>query len=93
MPPRLKSTCPEEERCIFESRWRHRHQRGQDMWDSIQEDFTKRFNKSHGKEMLQMKFKRARSKYIEWLPRDVRQYCKPSMRGGSGLEANQTFTA
>ncbi|PWI72688.1 hypothetical protein PCL_09703 [Purpureocillium lilacinum] len=70
VPPRLKSTCPEEERCIFESRWRHRHQRGQDMWDSIQEDFTKRFNKSHGKEMLQMKFKRARSKYIEWLPRD-----------------------
>ncbi|KAJ6442859.1 Copper transport protein ctr4 [Purpureocillium lavendulum] len=70
VPPRLKGTCPEEERCIFESRWRHRHQRGQDMWDSIQEDFTKRFNKSHGKEMLQMKFKRARSKYIEWLPRD-----------------------
>lgn len=71
VPPRLKSTCPEEERCIFESRWRHRHQRGQDMWDSIQDDFAKRFNKSHGKEMLQMKFKRARSKYIEWLPKDV----------------------
>ncbi|PHH78384.1 hypothetical protein CDD83_3981 [Cordyceps sp. RAO-2017] len=70
VPPTLKSTCPEEERCIFESRWRHRQQRGQDMWDSIQSDFTKRFNKTHGKEMLQMKFKRARSKYIEWLPKD-----------------------
>ncbi|PNY24638.1 Uncharacterized protein TCAP_05422 [Tolypocladium capitatum] len=68
--PLLKNTCPEEEKCIFESRWEHRHQRGQDMWDSIQRDFLKRFNKSHGKEMLQMKFKRARSKYIEWLPRD-----------------------
>ncbi|PHH66334.1 hypothetical protein CDD80_942 [Ophiocordyceps camponoti-rufipedis] len=70
VPPTLKSTCPDEERCIFDSRWHHRHQRGQDMWDSIQSDFTKRFNKTHGKEMLQMKFKRARSKYIEWLPKD-----------------------
>ncbi|EQL01084.1 hypothetical protein OCS_03206 [Ophiocordyceps sinensis CO18] len=70
VPPSLKSTCPDEERCIFDSRWRHRHQRGQDMWDSIQSDFGKRFNKTHGKEMLQMKFKRARSKYIEWLPKD-----------------------
>ncbi|KAF4508093.1 hypothetical protein G6O67_004519 [Ophiocordyceps sinensis] len=70
VPPLLKSTCPEEERFIFESRWRYRHQRGQDMWDSIQGDFAKRFNKHHGREMLQMKFKRARSKYIEWLPRD-----------------------
>lgn len=71
VPPGLKETCPDEERCIFESRWRHRNKRGQDMWDSIQSDFLKQFNKSHGKEMLQMKFKRARSKYIEWLPRDV----------------------
>ncbi|KHN98909.1 uncharacterized protein MAM_03371 [Metarhizium album ARSEF 1941] len=70
VPPTLKDTCPVEERCIFESRWRHRNKRGQDMWDSIQNDFFKEFNKSHGKEMLQMKFKRARSKYIQWLPRD-----------------------
>ncbi|OAA48536.1 hypothetical protein NOR_01786 [Metarhizium rileyi] len=70
VPPSLKDTCPVEERCIFESRWRHRNKRGQDMWDSIQSDFLKEFNKSHGKEMLQMKFKRARSKYIQWLPRD-----------------------
>lgn len=75
VPPSLKSTCPDEERCIFDSRWRHRHQRGQDMWDSIQSDFGKRFNKTHGKEMLQMKFKRARSKYIEWLPKDVSTAC------------------
>lgn len=69
--PHIKSNCPEEERCIFESRWRHRRQRGQDMWESIQNDFLRQFNKSHGKEMLQMKFKRGRSKYIEWLPKDV----------------------
>ncbi|KJZ77384.1 hypothetical protein HIM_03108 [Hirsutella minnesotensis 3608] len=70
VPPTLKSTCPDEERCIFESRWRHRHQRGQDMWDSIQGDFAQKYNKTHGKEMLQMKFKRGRSKYIQWLSRD-----------------------
>ncbi|KAG8415663.1 hypothetical protein J3458_009488 [Metarhizium acridum] len=70
VPPTLKDTCPAEERCIFESRWRHRNKRGQDMWDSIQNDFLKEFNKKQGKEMLQMKFKRARSKYIQWLPRD-----------------------
>ena len=71
VPPVLKETCPDEERCIFESRWRHRNKRGQDMWDSIQSDFLKEFNKSHGKEMLQMKFKRARSKYIQWINKDV----------------------
>ncbi|TFB02192.1 hypothetical protein CCMA1212_005605 [Trichoderma ghanense] len=71
-PPLIKKNCPEEERCIFESRWRHRHQRGQDMWDSIQGDFQKRFDKRHGKEMLQMKFKRGRAKYYEWLDEDER---------------------
>lgn len=70
-PPRLKDTCPAEERCIFESRWRNRHKKGHDMWESIQADFEKQFNKTHGKEMLQMKFKRARAKYYKWLPEDV----------------------
>ncbi|KAM0511666.1 hypothetical protein ACHAPE_009624 [Trichoderma viride] len=70
VPPPIKKGCPEEERCIFESRWRHRSQRGQDMWDSIQADFTKRFAKKHGKEMLQMKFKRGRSKFYDWLDQD-----------------------
>ena len=70
-PPRLKETCPPEERCIFESRWRNRHKKGQDMWDTIQADFQEKFNKTHGKEMLQMKFKRARSKYYVWLSEDV----------------------
>lgn len=72
-PPHLKDTCPPEERCIFESRWRNRHKKGQDMWDSIQADFHEQFSKTHGKEMLQMKFKRARSKYYVWLPEDVSQ--------------------
>lgn len=71
VPPRLKESCPQEERFIFESRWKYRTQKGQDMWDNIQKDFEKRFQKQHGKEMLQMKFKRGRSKYIEWLPDDV----------------------
>ncbi|KAK2617057.1 hypothetical protein QQS21_000151 [Conoideocrella luteorostrata] len=70
VPPSLKDSCPPEERCIFDSRWRHRNKRGQDMWDSIQKDFYDEFKKSSGKEMLQMKFKRARSKYIQWMDRD-----------------------
>ncbi|KAM0260833.1 hypothetical protein ACHAQJ_002600 [Trichoderma viride] len=70
VPPLIKKGCPEEERCIFESRWRHRSQRGQDMWDSIQADFAKKFGKKHGKEMLQMKFKRGRSKFYDWLEQD-----------------------
>lgn len=70
VPPTLKDTCPDEERCIFESRWKHRHQKGQDMWESIQRDFKNKFNKCPGKEMLQMKFKRGRAKYIEWIPKD-----------------------
>ncbi|KAL7939492.1 hypothetical protein V8C35DRAFT_286806 [Trichoderma chlorosporum] len=72
VPPPIKKGCPEEERCIFESRWRHRDKRGQDMWDSIQADFERRFGKKHGKEMLQMKFKRGRSKFYDWLDEDVK---------------------
>ncbi|KAJ3545957.1 hypothetical protein NM208_g2256 [Fusarium decemcellulare] len=70
VPPMLKSSCPEEERCIFESHWQHRHKKGQERWESIQNDFADRFHKSPGKEMLQMKFKRGRSKYLDWLPKD-----------------------
>jgi hypothetical protein len=70
VPPALKSTCPDEERCIFESRWQHRNQKGQDMWESIQGDFKARFHKAPGKEMLQMKFKRGRAKYYDWIPKD-----------------------
>lgn len=73
VPPTLKETCPEEERCIFDSRWRHRKDKGHTMWDGIQEDYRQHFGRTApGKETLQMKFKRARSKYIEWLPEDVR---------------------
>lgn len=71
LPPTLKENCPDEERCIFESRWLNREKKGQDMWDSIQEDYFRRFKKESGKETLQMKLSRGRSKYIEWLERDV----------------------
>ena len=84
-PPPLKENCPPEERCIFESRWRNRHKKGQDMWDSIQADFQKRFNKSHEKEMLQMKFKRARAKYYAWLPEDVSGVISKTLRPSSLL--------
>lgn len=69
--PKLKARCPAEIRFIFESRWRHREKRGQDMWDAIQQDFKDEFGKLSGKETLQMRFKRGRSKYYEWMEKDV----------------------
>lgn len=71
--PSLKSSCPDEERCILESRWKHRSKKGQDMWEAIMKDYENTFNKpGTNKETLQMKFKRARIRYYEWLPEDVR---------------------
>lgn len=71
--PRLKHSCPPEEKCILESRWNHRGKKGHDMWDSIMDDYERTFNKPGvGKEALQMKYKRARLRYYEWLPQDVR---------------------
>ncbi|KAF5018027.1 hypothetical protein F66182_10014 [Fusarium sp. NRRL 66182] len=78
VPPTLKPTCPDEERCIFESRWRHRYQKGQDMWESIQKDFEDRFQKRPDKETLQMKFKRGRAKYLAWLTKDVSGFSSSS---------------
>lgn len=72
VPPELKAGCPDEERCLFASRWKHRHARGNDMWDAIQTDYERDLGiAAPVKETLQMKFKRGRSKYIQWLPRDV----------------------
>lgn len=71
VPPPLKKDCPDELRCIFQSRWNHREKRGQHMWDAIQEDIASEFGKTIGKETLQMKFKRGRSKYYQWLDKDV----------------------
>ncbi|OAA62097.1 hypothetical protein ISF_05106 [Cordyceps fumosorosea ARSEF 2679] len=68
--PQLKDNCPKEERCIFSSRWKHRNKKGQDMWDSIQEDYYKEFEKEQCKETLQMKLTRGRSKYLKWLEKD-----------------------
>lgn len=70
-PPKLKADCPEELRCLFESRWRHRRKRGADMWDSIQQDLHEKFGKNYSKEVLQMKFKRGRCRYIQWDQKDV----------------------
>ncbi|OAR01519.1 hypothetical protein LLEC1_03986 [Akanthomyces lecanii] len=69
--PQLKPDCPKEERCIFNSRWKHRDKKGQDMWDSIQEDYYQEFGKEQCKETLQMKLTRGRSKYIQWHDKDV----------------------
>lgn len=71
VPPFLKNTCPDEERFVFECLWHHRHKPNQDIWDSIQDDFFKRFRQNHSREVLHMKFSRAKSKYIQWISKDV----------------------
>ncbi|KAF4125044.1 hypothetical protein GMORB2_3883 [Geosmithia morbida] len=70
VPPRLKPNCPPEERCIFEARWENRRKKGHDMWESIQAAFEQKFEQKFNKEMLQMRFTRARAKYYDWLPED-----------------------
>ncbi|CAG9955007.1 unnamed protein product [Clonostachys rosea f. rosea IK726] len=71
VPPLLKDGCPAEERCIFESRWRHRDQKGQDMWNSVIRDHAKAFgSKAITKEKLQMKYNRGRSRWYQWLDDD-----------------------
>jgi hypothetical protein len=72
-PPRLRNVCSEEQRCVFESRWKHRWEKGQNMWTNIKEDVEKVMNKPYTKETLQMIFTRGRPECYEWLPRDVSQ--------------------
>jgi hypothetical protein len=74
--PTLKPETPAQERCIWEARWKHRYSKGQNMWDNIWSEYSQQFEgqkvpKGRGaRENLQMKFKRSRCKYLEWLPRD-----------------------
>lgn len=77
VPPTLKPDTPPQERCIWEARWKHRYSKGQNMWDNIWSEYNKTFEgqkvpKGRGaRENLQMKFKRSRCKFLEWLPKDV----------------------
>lgn len=70
VPPKLKSSCNEIDRQVFECRWKHREQRGHHMWSLIQAEMEEKTGKPYGREDLQMKFRRARA-HIEWLPDDV----------------------
>lgn len=70
VPPQITKDCPDEERFLFEARWENRHNKGQ-MWEKIQKDYINKFQRTEGKEALQMKYKRGRSRYLAWLPRDV----------------------
>ncbi|KAI9899047.1 hypothetical protein N3K66_005508 [Trichothecium roseum] len=71
-PPHLLEDTPEQIRHIFELRWNHRDKKGQDMWESIAQDYAKKYpsHAKQSKEMLQMKYKRGRPKHIKWLARD-----------------------
>lgn len=70
-PPPLKNNCTEEQRCVFESRWKNRYQKGRNMWDNIQSDVERAMNKSYNKETLQMIFTRGRQDCYDWHLRDV----------------------
>lgn len=70
-PPKLKADCPKELRCLIQSRWRHRHRHGVDMWDNIQHDLQEDFDRDYNKGVLQMKLRRGRLKYIQWDDKDV----------------------
>lgn len=70
VPPKISKDCPDEERFLFECRWENRNNKGQ-MWDNIQREYTQKFGRTELKEALQMKYKRGRSRYIDWLPEDV----------------------
>jgi hypothetical protein len=76
VPPTLKADTPAQERCIWDARWKHRYSKGQNMWDNIWAEYDRTFE-SHkvprgrgARENLQMKFKRSRSKFLQWLPKD-----------------------
>ena len=70
--PTIAAKCPDEERLMIELRWKHRHAKGADMWDLIQSEYQQVTRKRPKKEMLQMKFKRARPKWLVWDEKDVR---------------------
>ena len=70
-PPILEPDCPPEEQFLFESRWKHRNKRGENMWECIQQEFSEKFQKNLTKEVLQMKIRRARPKFLHWAEQDV----------------------
>ena len=71
VPAKLKDNTPPEERFIYEMRWKYRNEKGNDMWASILKEVEEKFNEPLNKARLQMKVRRLRTKYIEWLPEDV----------------------
>jgi len=72
VPAKLKDNTPPEERFIYEMRWKYRNEKGNDMWTSILNEVQKHFDKEQlNKARLQMKVRRLRTKYIEWLPEDL----------------------
>ncbi|KFA47136.1 hypothetical protein S40293_09530 [Stachybotrys chartarum IBT 40293] len=74
--PNFTDDIPDQERFLWEARWRHRDKKGDNMWMHILEDYQMEFKGGkvpHGdkaRENLQMKFKRSRCKYLDWLPDD-----------------------
>lgn len=70
VPPQLKPSCTEIDRMVVEARWKFRNKRGNDMWQLIQDEIQSKTGKKHGREDLQMKFRRSRL-HIEWYPEDV----------------------
>ena len=71
LPPRLKNSCPDEDRYLFNLCWQNRFKDEQQVWDSVEGDFNMAFGTAYSREELKEKLVRCRVKYIEWLPKDV----------------------
>jgi hypothetical protein len=64
--PLLKDDTPPEEKLLFELRLRHGNMKGRAMWDAILVDFMEITGKHTEKAALQMKFFRAKAKWVIW---------------------------
>lgn len=71
VPPTLEDGIPEVERLLYELRWEHRDDKGQDMWRKIQGKIEDQLKFPLSAAALQMRYQRSRSAYIRWLDLDV----------------------
>ncbi|KAG6007447.1 hypothetical protein E4U21_006036 [Claviceps maximensis] len=81
--PTLKSGCPEEFRLIWELQWKYDSLKGKRMWENTQRDFKKITGKDLHRATLQMRYRRARIKWIQWEELD-KQYLRQAYMAQQG---------
>ncbi|KAL0935247.1 uncharacterized protein CTRU02_209838 [Colletotrichum truncatum] len=75
----IKSTCPPEERFLFQRRFELEEQKGGGIWGTIQEEFNQNFQQHSDIPRLQMMVTRGRPQYLEW-PQTDDEILRESMR-------------